>query len=349
MVENIDRFNPFCGCTENVSDCNTVVKKVDQVPNLADATRNHIYLLPDNTSWIVNSDGTGFAQINGTGGSGTGGAYDDTELRGLIQQALDRNTMEDNRLVNIENKNATQDQRLEALENNSSDGGDYDDTEIRAELSNLYQSLSELTSELENITDNDTKYNLNPTTKTLLSGATLKNLIESHDGTKQPLILYPSSILNGIFSMNARYGNIRFEIRSNGTFRNISASGLAFSEVVFLAVAIPASLVIQKTALVPSSHEVSTIFVGNQTHFYSNRYILSFEIALDNGLTVGVVIDLVEIKDAFEASPTQPVVTKNITFVSGEQATLEVYLEEDFYTNTKFSITEIGKYDLQEI
>lgn len=111
-----------CGCSENISPCNTVFQKVDELPALGDATRNHGYILPDNTVWIVNTEGTGFTQLNG---SGAGGAYDDTELRGLIQQALDRNTMEDNRLVNIENKNATQDQRLTALENKNTEYDSY--------------------------------------------------------------------------------------------------------------------------------------------------------------------------------------------------------------------------------
>lgn len=132
-----NNWNSYCGCTERVSPCNTVFQKVDELPQLGDATRNHGYILPDNTVWVVNSDGTGFSQLNG----GAGGAYDDTaikerldslegkvdndtiyddsELRNLIQGVADRNTMEDNRLVNIENKNATQDERLTALENAS--------------------------------------------------------------------------------------------------------------------------------------------------------------------------------------------------------------------------------------
>ena len=112
-----------CGCSENISPCNTVFQKVDELPALGDATRNHAYILPNNTVWVVNSEGTDFSQLNG--GSGAGGTYDDTELRGLIQQALDRNTMEDNRLVNIENKNATQDQRLTALENKNTEYDSY--------------------------------------------------------------------------------------------------------------------------------------------------------------------------------------------------------------------------------
>lgn len=137
-----NNWNSYCGCTERVSPCNTVFQKVDELPQLGDATRNHGYTLPDNTVWVVNSDGTGFAQLNG---GGTGGApyddtaikerldslegkvdndtiYDDSELRNLIQGVADRNTMEDNRLVNIENKNAKQDERLTALENASGNG-----------------------------------------------------------------------------------------------------------------------------------------------------------------------------------------------------------------------------------
>lgn len=83
MSENIERFNPYCGCVENVSECNTVVKRVSEVPSLGDATRNHVYLLPDNTAWIVNSDGTGFSQLNG---SGAGEAYDDTDLKERLEE-----------------------------------------------------------------------------------------------------------------------------------------------------------------------------------------------------------------------------------------------------------------------
>lgn len=83
MSENIERFNPYCGCVENVSECNTVVKRVSEVPSLGDATRNHVYLLPDNTAWIVNSDGTGFSQLNN---SGAGEAYDDTDLKERLEE-----------------------------------------------------------------------------------------------------------------------------------------------------------------------------------------------------------------------------------------------------------------------
>lgn len=151
MANEINVTNTYCGCggskvilANGQCEENPVFKMVDELPGLGDATRNHAYILPDNTVWVVNSEGTDFSQLNG--GSGAGGAYDDTELRGLIQQALDRNTMEDNRLVNIENKNAAQDERIAALENRPS-GDSYDDTEIKERLEVL-----------EDKTDNDTTY-----------------------------------------------------------------------------------------------------------------------------------------------------------------------------------------------
>lgn len=153
-----ETWNSYCGCTEQVTPCNTVFQKVDELPPLGDATRNHAYILPDNTVWVVNTEGTGFSQLNGGGAGGSSyddtaikerlealeektdndtiyddtsikerldaleektdndTIYDDSELRDLIQGLADRNNTEDNRLVRIENKNATQDERLNALE-----------------------------------------------------------------------------------------------------------------------------------------------------------------------------------------------------------------------------------------
>lgn len=122
-----ETWNSYCGCTEQVTPCNTVFQKVDELPPLGDATRNHAYILPDNSVWVVNTDGTGYSQLNGGGTGGGGATYDDTELRELIQQLKDRNTMEDNRLTNIENLNAKQNERLTAIENKPDDDIDQDD------------------------------------------------------------------------------------------------------------------------------------------------------------------------------------------------------------------------------
>lgn len=122
-----ETWNSYCGCTEQVTPCNTVFQKVDELPPLGDATRNHAYILPDNSVWVVNTDGTGYSQLNGGGTGGGGATYDDTELRELIQQLKDRNTMEDNRLTNIENLNAKQNERLTAIENKPDDDIDQED------------------------------------------------------------------------------------------------------------------------------------------------------------------------------------------------------------------------------
>lgn len=100
-----DRFNPACGCVENINPCNTVFKKVDELPTLGDATRNHGYVLPDNTVWVVNSDGTGFTELNG----GEGTSYDDTAIQ----------------------------ERLDALEEKTDNDTIYDDTSIKERLTAL--------------------------------------------------------------------------------------------------------------------------------------------------------------------------------------------------------------------
>lgn len=278
MAENIERFNPYCGCTENMSECNTVVKRVAEVPSLRDATRNHVYLLPNNTAWIVNSDGTGFSQLNS---SSTGEAYDDTELT--------------NRIVALESK-----------------------------------------------TDSNTLYRLKDATKILLNNATLKNLIESHNGTSQPLLLSPSSVLNGTFSFNASYGKITAKVKYNDTTTFFTLNNFVVKDVIFLSLATVANLDATKTILGFTGGD-GDAFVTSSVYFASNFYQLGLRCMLDNGINIGATLDLVALKSAFEASPTQPVVTKTETLITGEEVTLEVDLEQNFYTNTRFSVREIGK------
>lgn len=70
MANNANNFNIWnggnCGCGDRVSECNTIFQKVDTLPSTGDATRNHSYILPNNTVWTLNSDGTGFVQLNGS-------------------------------------------------------------------------------------------------------------------------------------------------------------------------------------------------------------------------------------------------------------------------------------------
>lgn len=46
-----------------ISYCNTVFQRVDDLPSLVDATRNHAYILPDDTIWILNENASGFIQL----------------------------------------------------------------------------------------------------------------------------------------------------------------------------------------------------------------------------------------------------------------------------------------------
>lgn len=144
MTNIINTWSGSCGCVEKITECNTVIKKVDEVPSLGDATRNHVYLLPDNTAWIVNSYGTGFSQLNS---SGAGEAYDDSEIRLSIQDLIEFAQNVDSRVLDIERKNDVQDEDITALKNRPSAGEAYDDTAIKERLEAL-----------EDKTDNDTTY-----------------------------------------------------------------------------------------------------------------------------------------------------------------------------------------------
>lgn len=43
--------------------CNTVFQPVEALPKPVEATRNHAYILKDNTVHVLNWDGTGFIRI----------------------------------------------------------------------------------------------------------------------------------------------------------------------------------------------------------------------------------------------------------------------------------------------
>ena len=40
--------------------CNAIWRPVETLPSLDEASRNHAYVLPDNSIWVLNHDGTGF-------------------------------------------------------------------------------------------------------------------------------------------------------------------------------------------------------------------------------------------------------------------------------------------------
>lgn len=48
------------------SPCNTIWKQVEKLPSLDEASRNHAYILPDNSIWVLNHDGTEFVTADRT-------------------------------------------------------------------------------------------------------------------------------------------------------------------------------------------------------------------------------------------------------------------------------------------
>lgn len=76
-----NQFFIGCGCMDEVTPCNTVFLPVDKLPDVYDATRNHAYVLPNNTVWTLNSEGTEFVQLNG---GEQGEPYDDTEVKNRL-------------------------------------------------------------------------------------------------------------------------------------------------------------------------------------------------------------------------------------------------------------------------
>lgn len=62
-----------------ISWCNPVFKRVEALPDLDYATRNHAYIMPDNKAYILNENGDGFTELTSTATTG-GTSYDDKPL-----------------------------------------------------------------------------------------------------------------------------------------------------------------------------------------------------------------------------------------------------------------------------
>lgn len=152
-----------------ISWCNPVFKRVDELPPVEVATRNHAYITPDNKAYILNENGDGFIQfssdvpmdmvekairqivaetelnletanltLEGRTLSWSGTLNDGRPFNSSITLPEDKDTLYDD----TELKN-----RIQELENKPDNGTVYDDTE----LTNRVESL-------ENKVDNDTKY-----------------------------------------------------------------------------------------------------------------------------------------------------------------------------------------------
>lgn len=65
-----------------ISWCNPVFKRVEALPDLDYATRNHAYIMPDNKAYILNENGDGFVGLTTTGGT----SYDDAPLVARVEK-----------------------------------------------------------------------------------------------------------------------------------------------------------------------------------------------------------------------------------------------------------------------
>lgn len=68
-----------------ISWCNPVFKRVEALPDLDSATRNHAYIMPDNKAYILNESGDGFTELTSTATTG-GTSYDDKPLVARVEK-----------------------------------------------------------------------------------------------------------------------------------------------------------------------------------------------------------------------------------------------------------------------
>lgn len=68
-----------------ISWCNPVFKRVEALPDLDYATRNHAYIMSDNKAYILNENGDGFTELTSTATTG-GTSYDDKPLVARVEK-----------------------------------------------------------------------------------------------------------------------------------------------------------------------------------------------------------------------------------------------------------------------
>lgn len=68
-----------------ISWCNPVFKRVEALPDLDYATRNHAYIMPDNKAYILNENGDGFTELTSIATTG-GTSYDDKPLVARVEK-----------------------------------------------------------------------------------------------------------------------------------------------------------------------------------------------------------------------------------------------------------------------
>lgn len=94
-----------------ISWCNPVFKRVEALPDLDYATRNHAYIMPDNKAYILNENGDGFTELTSIATTG-GTSYDDKPLVARVEKLeakedSDKQTLSLNdRTITISNGNS---------------------------------------------------------------------------------------------------------------------------------------------------------------------------------------------------------------------------------------------------
>lgn len=121
-----------------ISYCNTVFQRVDDLPSLVDATRNHAYITPDNKIYILNADGTGYMQMSTSGGGVTVGLSSEdgsitiVETKDSVTHTFDLKVSDD--IIN----------RITALENKPDKDTIYDDSVLETKINDILDKVANL-------------------------------------------------------------------------------------------------------------------------------------------------------------------------------------------------------------
>ena len=119
-----------------ISWCNPVFKRVEELPDLDHATRNHAYIMPDNKAYILNENGDGFTELTTTATiTTTGGtSYDDKPLVARVKKLEDKEDSDKQTLTLSGNTLSISNGNSVELPTN---GTSYNDTELRNKVNAL--------------------------------------------------------------------------------------------------------------------------------------------------------------------------------------------------------------------
>lgn len=137
--------------------CNAIWRPVETLPSLDEASRNHAYVLPDNSIWVLNHDGTGFvtadkssimvkSEDNSIVITKDGLVYNlelNTDIIERLKQSIDLSNKQDKLTAGT---NISIDDNVI-----SSTVQPYDDSELKNRLSTLETRIRELEAKLDNV------------------------------------------------------------------------------------------------------------------------------------------------------------------------------------------------------